>query len=290
MVLWRYYTNGDLLAYSLFYYEAYNANIVEFLKLDSINIIGSSDILYNFIIFIFSRFIDFEIFLFFINFLYLWVVLQVFYKSGLKYFLPFVPFTFYVIAMQFSAQRLEIGIILMLFGILYNRNLVSISSIFVHTQLAPFLVLGINRVSSVKLPGIYLILALIIFLLVTTNSYIIEKFIFYSESTIVNINDYYFIFYVFITSCYMRFYLNILFPYKKFIIFYVVILILLPFIGSYRLNILIYFSFIILLKFLHFNFTRYILAFPVILYDFIKGLIFIQSLIINGNGFIGLHD
>jgi hypothetical protein len=192
--------------------------------------------------------------------------------------------------MQFSAQRLEIGIIVMLFGILYQRNLVSILSILIHTQMAPFLVLAINKISPTRFYSKYLILTLIIFLIISTNNYIIDKFIFYSESTTVNVYVYLFLSYVFLTFCYIKFYLKILYPYKKFILFYITIFILLPFIGSYRLNILIYFSFILLLRYINFTYTRYIIAFPVICYDFVKGLIFIQSLINNGNGFIGLYD
>jgi hypothetical protein len=271
---------GDHLAYRKYYDYISNGDYNNFLYVDSRDYIGSLDYLYNNFVFIFSRIIDFDSFTYFINFIYFFVFALLLNNIRMEFLVPILPFSFYIIGLQYSAQRLMLAVTVFGIFFLLNKRFLSILSLLIHTQISPLFFLYIKYLRKHS----YLILLFIIVSYFESINFV-PKFLHYASTReAVKVNDFLFLI---IISLMVKFstvkkIFNDFDLFIIFIIFFCIITIL----GDARINFIIYVLALLILNVnKHINLKSKIVLIIIYTYDVVKGVLFISGIVIGNTGF-----
>lgn len=273
---------GDHIDYRKYYDLVGQQDLNTFSINDSINAIGSIDYLYNFIIFIFSRYVNFDVFVFFINLCYFLFVLLLFSRMKLYFIAPLLPFSFYIVGIQYSAQRLLLAITIFGLSFIYGKKIITLSALLIHAQILPLFFLYMKYVKKIN---ILFAAIFFIFLAVYFDLNAVQKFILYATNREkIVLQDF-----LLIISFYMA--VKISLKDKDTIIFnaeliFLLLFLLVIFLGSGRLNIIAFFVTLIILstvKSVDIKSKVFLLLF--MMYDIAKGFMFISGVLDGNSGF-----
>jgi hypothetical protein len=273
---------GDFLSYRSLYQIYGDSNVSEFISIDTRDIVGSRDYGFNVISYLFSTIISFDSFIRLLSLTYYALMAKLLYKNNLVNLMLIMPFTFYIVAIQFSAIRLEMAIVVFLFFYLNANNKLAMLSILFHAQIAPIFVMIFKGNNFFKILFLCFFIATILFFY---SPYLKEKIIFYSSENLDSsknlIREYGFIIYsALIVSLSRR---KIDYVYIRKVILFIPLVF---FIGAARINILL---FIMMILNLDPNGAKSkLVQIPLLtffLYDFYKGILFIQGIIQGNSGF-----
>jgi hypothetical protein len=276
---------GDLISYKNLFNIYEHFSIGEFIDLDAATIIGSRDYGFNFLVFIFSKIANFETFIFCISIFYFISILILLIKKNLYYLIILLPFSFYMVGIQFSAIRLEIALSIFIFFYFSNKKYLKYVSIFFHTQIIPIFLSQENKIHlKFVFFGVFFLTILLFY-----NPHIIEKFLLYSKENSE------------ISKNYLREYGLILFSIfvvsisKRKIDYYYIILALILItlvyiLGAGRINIIVFYLMLLNIKNCNNNILLIISLTTFFLYDIYKGLYFIDGIIIGNSGFDSIKN
>lgn len=279
--------SGDLIFYKNLFnlYEDYS--ISDFIHLDTASIIGSRDYGFNLLVYSFSKILNFEIYIFIISLFYFISISKILIKKNLQYFIIFLPISFYIVGIQFSAIRLELAISIFIFFYYSNLKFIKYLSIFFHTQIIPIFLSEFNY----KRNYIYIIIVILfISAVLFFNPHIIEKFILYSQENSEIKKNYVrefglIIFSVFIVSLSNK---KINYQYCLLAVcFFPLIFVL----GAGRINIILFFLMLLNIKKSEKNNTYLNISLAIFfIYDVHKGLQFINGIISGNSGFNNINN
>lgn len=274
---------GDHAHYRNYYSYVAILDFEEFLNLDSRGYIGSLDYLYNFTVFLFSRIVDFDSFTFIINIIYFFLFCKIFKILKINFLIPLLPFTFYMVGLQFSAQRLIIALSIFGFSYLNKRGITSILSLFSHMQVLPlFLIL----LKPLNFPIILLAFMFALLLGFYFDINAAQKLVYYALSRgEIKVTDYLYIIVMFMA---------VKFSYKKedlikIVVAFGALAAIVTIIGDGRINIIVYFLTLLFLvdtKQVSIYSKGILISF--IIYDLIKGVLFIGGILSGNSGFEAL--
>lgn len=271
---------GDHIDYRNFYDAMTSVSSSEFLDFNAIDFIGSNDILYNVIVYLYSRVVDFDVFVFSTNVLYFYLIATLLQRAGLGIINVFLPLSFYIIGIQFSAQRLMLAISMLIMVNYYRRKLLFVLPAMVHTQVIPLLFY------MRKWRGSFLMYAGAIAFIISSYyldfNFISKLFVYIYERSVLEFSDFaplIYFFTVVILSYDLR-------EDKNPIFLFVIFAILIFAIGSGRVNIMIFVYTLLLVGAGQVrNVYGRLLLIPFFVYDVIKGLSFISNVAEGGSGF-----
>jgi hypothetical protein len=277
---------GDHVAYKNYFDFISLSNFRDFLATDSAGFIGSYDYLYNFIVFLFSRFSNFNFFTFFINIPFYFVFVILFTRLKMVLVLPLLPFTFYVIGIQFSAQRLMLAITIFSLAYLYAKTLLSFLSLFAHVQVAPLFLVYYKKIQAWLIVFILLTIPSLAYFFDTNAS---QKLLLYAANRPqIQFNDFMFMIYLFFaigSSCPRSVLKNLTLPFLAFSVLIFII-------GDGRINIIIFiYSLLFLQNIKKISLRTKFLYCIFLAYDSIKGVQFILGVMDGNSGFdsIGIN-
>lgn len=271
---------GDHLSYRNYYNYISNVDYNNFLSIDSRDYIGSLDYLYNNIVFIFSRVIDFDSFTYIINFIYFLFFALLFNNIRMGFLIPILPFSFYIVGLQFSAQRLMLAVSVFGFFFIFNKRILSIISLFIHFQIILLFLLYIKYLKK------YCILILL-FLIISfyENINFIQKLLHYASTReIIKLNDYLFLI---IMSLMVKF-TNVKKLFNNFELFIIFISFVgvITLLGDGRINYIVYVLALLILNLcISINIKTKIILIIIMVYDVTKGIMFISGILIGNSGF-----
>lgn len=144
LLIFPFFTGGDQISYRLFYFHASFMDIPTALISYKENL-SSAEPVYFYLVYIFSRFLEKDIFFSIINgvlgyCLFHWLLSQ---KVN-RYVLYLLCLNFYVVVLLFSAERLKLAILFFLLGILgrgFVRYIFYSLSVFSHAQIFIMLII-----------------------------------------------------------------------------------------------------------------------------------------------------
>lgn len=293
-----FYVNGDQEYYRLFYESVSNENFSNVL-ISAKNIIGSSEIIYPYLIFIVSNLqLDKDIFIASVNLLLIILLYISTRNSNNRYILfIFLVFSFYFLVLYFAAERLKFGFLFCFFAIFFFNNklyklLFIILSLLSHFQMLIFwygyllfiLVSFFKKINTkIKIKSFLLIIPLIA--LIISSQYLIDinglinkikayAFIASGEEFFTYLKAFILFFVIFLST--RKYKANHIFLFLSMLPFYFLF-------GGDRLN-MVYFmlAIIFLLKEKKIN---YIYIYILLFYYLIKGLFFIFQIYTTGTGF-----
>jgi hypothetical protein len=271
---------GDHLAYRNYYDYISNGDYNKFLYVDSRDYIGSLDYLYNNLVFIFSRVIDFDSFTYFINFIYFFLFALLLNNIRMEILVPILPISFYVVGLQYSAQRLILAVTVFGISFLFNKRFLSILSLLIHTQISPLFLLYINYIRK---HSILILLFIILCYFGDINA--LPKFLHYASTReAVKVNDYLFLI---IISLMVKFSTTkkIFNDFDLFIIFTIFFCII-TILGDGRINFIVYVLALFILNLnKNINIKSKIVLIIIYTYDVVKGVLFISGIVIGNTGF-----
>jgi len=273
---------GDFLSYRNLYEVYENADISAFLTIDTAGIVGSRDYGFNTLVYFFSKFSNYDYFIIIISFSYFLVMAKLLNSKNIIFLLPIMPFTFYIVGLQFSAIRLELAITIFLFFYLNNNSKLTFISALFHAQIAPIFIQIVNKNNLYKILTIFGIISI---MAIVYSPYIIEKFILYSNANSEIQSNWFrefgFILYSIIIVCLSK---------NKICYTYIIKAILFSplifFLGAARINILLFLLMLLNLDpfgAMTLRVRAGLLVF--FFYDIYKGILFISGLLQGNSGF-----
>ena len=214
---------------------------------------------------------------------YTYLVALIFVKLKLRLAVLIFPFTFYSIGIASSGLRLTMAIACFLFLYINRRYYFSSIAVLYHAQIIPIYTLAFEKAKTKKT---FLITIALVAIFLSPS--LVPKFIHYYQSNTIAIFtsflSLYGVFFFMIAgflSCRKKSLKLILY------IFPTAFAILL--LGAGRLNIILYFIFLLwLLECDRIDYKGVILLYIFLVYDTLKGVMFIESLIDGNNGYSGI--
>lgn len=153
LLIFPFFNGGDQIGYRLFYSHASSMDIPTALNSYRENL-SSTEPIYFYLVYIFSRFLNKDILFSFINgvlgyCIFLWFIRQ----QVNKYLIALLSVNFYLVVLLFSAERLKLAILFFSLGILSHgimRYLFYSLSIFSHAQMLLLLIIvQVKKVCSI---------------------------------------------------------------------------------------------------------------------------------------------
>lgn len=274
---------GDHVHYRNYYSYVESSDFGEFLNLDSREHIGSLDYLYNFTVFLFSRIIDFDTFTFIVNVMYFFLFCKIFKILKIDFAIPLLPFTFYIVGLQFSAQRLIVALSIFGFSYLNKKKITSLLSLFSHVQVLPLFLILLKTLNFTIVLMAFMF-ALILGFYFDINA--VQKLFYYALNRgEIKATDYIYIIVMF---------LAVIFSYKKedlikIVVAFGALAAIVTIIGDGRINIIVYFlSLLFLVDAKQVSIYSKCIILSFLIYDLIKGFLFIGGILNGGSGFEAL--
>ena len=272
--------HDDLVAYENYFNISKDLDFTSFLVLDSREFYGSLDYGFNILTYISSGIFSFSGFLVIVYLMYSLAVAKLFYNNSLWFLGLIFPFTFYGYGVSHSAVRLTLAMTVFIVAFNARKKIYSFIAPLFHSQVIPLFLFF--RISKNKL--LFLILGLIAVLF--SPSFFAKLNHYFSNNNIDFLSFYKSI------ALFAYFSIVVYISTKENYIFFILLLfiILLSIIGPGRIEILFYMLSLLLInnKDRPHSYSIIMLSF-FSTYDFLKGVLFLNDIINDGNGYGGFN-